>query len=90
MIRFSRMTAPALLATLGVLAAGASLAQAKPSFESLDKKPADLREHRLITHQSDKIRFVELKNAHGTTQLQKSGSEWRIQNAPTLSSSPVL
>ena len=37
MIRFSRMTAPALLATLGVLAAGAALAQAKPSFESLDK-----------------------------------------------------
>lgn len=37
MIRFSRMTAPALLASLGVLAAGAAFAQAKPSFESLDK-----------------------------------------------------
>lgn len=37
MIRFARMTAPALLASLGVLAAGAALAQAKPSFESLDK-----------------------------------------------------
>jgi Ca2+-binding EF-hand superfamily protein len=32
------MTLPALLASLGVLAAGGSaLAQAKPSFESLDK-----------------------------------------------------
>lgn len=37
MSRFARMTAPALLASLGVLAAGAALAQAKPSFESLDK-----------------------------------------------------
>lgn len=37
MIRFSRMTAPALLASLGVLAAGAALAQGKPGFESLDK-----------------------------------------------------
>lgn len=37
MIRFSRMTAPALLAGLGLLAAGSALAQGKPSFESLDK-----------------------------------------------------
>ncbi|MET0534322.1 MAG: EF-hand domain-containing protein [Steroidobacter sp.] len=37
MIRFSRMTVPALLAALGILAAGSTLAQAKPSFESLDK-----------------------------------------------------
>ncbi len=38
MIRFSRMTASAaLLAGLGVLAAGNALAQAKPTFESLDK-----------------------------------------------------
>jgi Ca2+-binding EF-hand superfamily protein len=37
MIRFSRITAPALLASLGMLAAGTALAQAKPSFESLDK-----------------------------------------------------
>lgn len=37
MIRFSRMTAPALLASLGLLAAGATLAQGKPSFDSLDK-----------------------------------------------------
>jgi len=37
MIRFSAMTAPALLASLGLLAAGSVLAQAKPSFESLDK-----------------------------------------------------
>lgn len=36
MIRLARLTAPALLA-LGVLAAGPGLAQAKPSFESLDK-----------------------------------------------------
>jgi hypothetical protein len=37
MIRFSRMTAPALLASFGLLAAGSALAQGKPSFESLDK-----------------------------------------------------
>ncbi len=37
MTRFSRITAPALLASLGLLAGGAVLAQAKPSFESLDK-----------------------------------------------------
>ena len=37
MSRFSRITAAALLATLSTLAAGAALAQAKPSFESLDK-----------------------------------------------------
>ena len=37
MIRFSRMTLPALLASLGVMAAGAALGQGKPSFESLDK-----------------------------------------------------
>lgn len=37
MVRFSRMTAPALLASLGILAAGGAQAQAKPSFESLDK-----------------------------------------------------
>lgn len=37
MIRFSRMTAPALLAGLGLLATGSAFAQGKPSFESLDK-----------------------------------------------------
>lgn len=37
MSRFSRMTLSALLASLGVLAAGGALAQSKPSFESLDK-----------------------------------------------------
>ena len=37
MIRISRITAPALLAGLGLLATGAALAQGKPSFESLDK-----------------------------------------------------
>lgn len=42
MTRFFRMTAPTLLASLCILAAGAAiaqvkLAQAKPSFESLDK-----------------------------------------------------
>ena len=37
MIRFSRIAAPALLASLGLLTAGAALAQGKPSFESLDK-----------------------------------------------------
>ena len=37
MIRFSGKIAPALLAGLGLLAAGGALAQAKPSFESLDK-----------------------------------------------------
>ena len=41
MTRFSPMTAPALLASLGLLAATGALAQAanqgKPSFESLDK-----------------------------------------------------
>ncbi|MBL8268226.1 EF-hand domain-containing protein [Steroidobacter sp.] len=37
MTRFSRMTVPAVLASLGILAAGSALAQAKPSFESLDK-----------------------------------------------------
>lgn len=38
MTRFSRITAPALLAALGALAtAGALAAEAKPSFESLDK-----------------------------------------------------
>jgi Ca2+-binding EF-hand superfamily protein len=31
------MTAPALLASLGMLAAGSALAQGKPGFESLDK-----------------------------------------------------
>lgn len=36
MIRFSR-TLPLALASLGLLAAGAALAQDKPSFESLDK-----------------------------------------------------
>jgi Ca2+-binding EF-hand superfamily protein len=37
MIRYSRITAPALLAGLGLLAAGTTMAQGKPSFESLDK-----------------------------------------------------
>jgi len=37
MSRFSALTAPALLASLGILAAGAAVAQNKPSFESLDK-----------------------------------------------------
>lgn len=38
MTRFSRMTPPALLASLGLLAATAApAADAKPSFESLDK-----------------------------------------------------
>ena len=38
MTRFSRMTPPALLASLGLLAATATLAaDAKPTFESVDK-----------------------------------------------------
>lgn len=37
MIRFSRMTVPAWLASLSLLAGTAALAQAKPTFESLDK-----------------------------------------------------
>ena len=43
MIRFSRMTAPAAvlaslaLLAIGSLAMGSALAQAKPTFESLDK-----------------------------------------------------
>lgn len=39
MTRFSRMTPPALLASLGLLAAAAAApaADAKPTFESLDK-----------------------------------------------------
>lgn len=37
MSRFSALTAPALLATLGLLAAGGASAQGKPGFESLDK-----------------------------------------------------
>jgi Ca2+-binding EF-hand superfamily protein len=38
MTRFSRLTAPALLASLGMLSAsGVLAAEAKPSFESLDK-----------------------------------------------------
>lgn len=38
MIRFARSTAPALLASLGLLAAAHALAaQDKPTFESLDK-----------------------------------------------------
>nr|WP_298718663.1 EF-hand domain-containing protein [uncultured Steroidobacter sp.] len=38
MTRFSRITPPALLASLGLLAASAALAAAdKPTFESLDK-----------------------------------------------------
>lgn len=37
MIRITRMTLPALLASLGVLAAGHAVGQGKPSFESLDK-----------------------------------------------------
>lgn len=37
MTRFSRVTVPALLASLSALAAGVTFAQGKPSFESLDK-----------------------------------------------------
>lgn len=37
MTRFSRTTASALLASLGALTATVALAQAAPSFESLDK-----------------------------------------------------
>ncbi len=37
MTRFSRMSAPALLAALGALVAMGAQAQTKPSFESLDK-----------------------------------------------------
>lgn len=61
---------------------GEVLLVAKSTFESLDKKPADLRERKLVTLDKDKITSVELKNSHGSTRLQKSGgNEWQIANA---------
>jgi hypothetical protein len=58
---------------------------AKTTFESLDKKPTDLRERKLVTLESDKVTYVELKNAHGTVKLQKTsgmgGTEWQLTDA---------
>lgn len=54
----------------------------KWTFESLDKKPADLRERRLITLEGEQIRTIELKNPHGTVRFQKvSGNEWQFADA---------
>jgi hypothetical protein len=52
---------------------------AKSTFDSFDKKPADLREKQLVNLESDKIGYVELKNTHGVVKLQKtSGNVWRF------------
>jgi len=58
----------------------------KTAFESLDKKPADLRDRRLISLETDKITFVQLTNSHGTVKLQKAagvtGEQWEIVDGP--------
>jgi hypothetical protein len=51
----------------------------RATFDSLNKTPSDLREKKLITFDKDKISYVELKNAQGSTRLQKvGGKEWQI------------
>lgn len=60
---------------------------AKSTFDLLDKKPADLRDRKLISLDSEKINTVELHNQHGTVRLQKTASSdpnkaWEIANAP--------
>ncbi len=50
-------------------------------FDNLNKRAADLRDKKLLTLERDRISYVELKNAHGTVQLQKAGgaagAEWQ-------------
>jgi Ca2+-binding EF-hand superfamily protein len=75
MIRFSRMTAPALLASLGVLAAaGAAHAQGKASFESLDKNGDG--KISLNEASSDDALFVAFKSLDGNKDGELTREEF--------------
>jgi len=59
----------------------------KATFDQLNKKPADLREKKLITLATDKINTMELTNAHASTRLQKtvsigSSDQWQFADGP--------
>ncbi len=56
---------------------------ASTTFDTLNKKPADLRERKLITLEQEKIRSIELKTSSGTLRLQKvSGDKWQYADGP--------
>jgi Ca2+-binding EF-hand superfamily protein len=74
MIRFSRMTVPALLASLGVLAAGATQAQGKPSFESLDKNGDG--KISLAEASNDDALFVAFKSLDGNKDGELTREEF--------------
>jgi hypothetical protein len=51
------------------------------TFDSLNKKPSDLRDRKLISMASDKIRFVEITNGHGGARLEKGRRDWQLTSA---------
>lgn len=53
----------------------------KTTLDNLNKKPSDLRERRMVTLERDKIRRLEVQNAHGTIRLEKTGDGWNFATA---------
>jgi Ca2+-binding EF-hand superfamily protein len=75
MIRVSRLTAPAaLLASLGLLATGSALAQAKPTFDSLDKNGDG--KISLTEASSNDALFVAFKNLDGNKDGELTREEF--------------
>jgi hypothetical protein len=52
----------------------------KLTFEGFNKRPADLRDRRLVTIDRDSANFLEIHNASGVIKLQKQGNDWQLQD----------
>lgn len=53
----------------------------KSVYDNLNKNVGDLRGKELITLQSDRVSYVELKNAHGLFRLEKTGKDaWMLSD----------
>lgn len=48
------------------------------TLSSITKTGSDLRDRKLITLESDKIRLIDLKNRHGAFLLQRQGDGWTM------------
>ncbi|MBM3459105.1 MAG: DUF4340 domain-containing protein, partial [Armatimonadetes bacterium] len=62
----------------------------KTTFDTLNKKPADLRERKLITLEREKIRTIEIKTPETQVRIQRSGENaWQYAVGPNGTLGPA-